>query len=46
MQKHYQTREPCDRKNPLAVAEAMSRAMARTSQQIISDLHSHLKDEP
>ena len=45
MQKVYRTVEPCDRKNPLAVVEAMSRAMSRTSEQIIRDLYTSLKEE-
>lgn len=43
LQKDYRAVEPCHRKNPSAVAEAMSRAMARTSEQIISDLYANLK---
>jgi ABC-type uncharacterized transport system auxiliary subunit len=45
MQKVYRTMEPCGRKNPLAVVEAMSRAMSRTSEQIIRDLYTSLKED-
>ncbi len=45
MQKDYRTLEPCSRKNPLSVAEAMSRAMSRVSEQIIRDLYASLKEE-
>ena len=45
MQKDYRTLEPCSLKNPLAVAEAMSRAMSRVSEQIIRDLYARLKEE-
>lgn len=45
MQRSYRSTEPCSRKNPLAVVEAMSRAMARTSSRINSDLYASLKDE-
>ena len=46
LQKDYRTLEPCSRKHPLAVVEAMSRAMSRISEQIISDLYTSLKEEP
>lgn len=45
MQKDYRAQEPCRRKNPLAVAEAMSRAMSRISEQISRDLHASLKED-
>jgi len=45
MQNDYRTLEPCSRKNPLAVVEAMSRAMSRISEQIIRDLYASLKEE-
>ncbi len=43
-QKTYHAREPCKQKNPRALAEAMSRAMAEVSGKIIRDIHAHLKD--
>lgn len=42
MQKTYTTTETCKFNNPQAVAEAMSRAMARVSQQMIRDIHQAL----
>jgi len=42
-QKHYHAREPCDRKNPRALAEAMSRAMSAVSKEIIESLYTCLK---
>ena len=42
-QKRYQAREPCDKKNPRALAEAMSRAMAAVSREIIESLYTCLK---
>ncbi|MFH1623975.1 MAG: ABC-type transport auxiliary lipoprotein family protein [Pseudomonadota bacterium] len=44
-QKGYSVREPCAHKNPRAVAEAMSRAMARISQLIRLDIYNHLAKE-
>ena len=41
-QKKYSTRKPCARKNPKAVAEAMSMAMSELSGQIITDIHKSL----
>lgn len=38
-QKTYREEELCTRKNPAALAEAMSRAMARISTRIIRDIH-------
>lgn len=43
MQKNYRTTETCERKNPVGVVEAMSRAMARTSRQIIIDIYQKLE---
>ena len=42
-QKAYREVEPCDRKNPRSVSEAMSRAMARASKRIVTDLHRVLR---
>lgn len=42
LQKTYAVTETCKLKNPQAVAEAMSRAMAQVSQQIIRDVHQAL----
>ena len=44
LQKTYQSRETCQAKNPAALAEAMSRAMARASGEIIADLHARVKE--
>lgn len=41
-QKKYSARKPCARKNPKAVAEAMSKAMSELSGQIITDIHKSL----
>jgi len=41
-QKKYSTRKPCAKKNPKAVAEAMSKAMSELSGQIIRDIHKSL----
>ncbi|MBW2059882.1 MAG: membrane integrity-associated transporter subunit PqiC [Deltaproteobacteria bacterium] len=43
-QKTYQVSEPCRERKPAALAEAMSRAMAKISAEIIQDLHARLKD--
>ena len=43
-QKTYRSRQPCRRRNPRALAEAMSQAMADVSEQIIKDVYAHLKD--
>jgi cholesterol transport system auxiliary component len=45
-QRTYGTKEACKRKNPQALAEAMSRAMAKLSTEIIEDIYDHLKDTP
>lgn len=44
MQKDYRVLEPCRRKNPQAVAESMSLAMSRVSEQISRDIHASLKE--
>jgi ABC-type uncharacterized transport system auxiliary subunit len=41
-QKKYNIRETCRQKNPQSLAEAMSKAMARLSEQIIMDVYHHL----
>lgn len=41
-QKKYSSRKPCAKKNPKAVAEAMSKAMSELSGQIIMDIHKSL----
>jgi len=43
-QKTYREEAPCKRKNPRALAEAMSRAMSEISEQIIKDVYYCLKD--
>lgn len=43
-QKTYKAREPCRKKSPEALAEAMSRAMAKLSAAIIKDLYHHLAE--
>lgn len=43
-QKTYRESEPCDRKNPASVAEAMSRAMRKISGRIIADVHGAIAD--
>jgi len=42
LQRAYRYEETCDQKNPRALAEAMSRAMAKISVEIIEDIHSSL----
>lgn len=44
MQKRYSAIEPCSRKNPQALAEAMSKAMANISYRIIKDVYKCLED--
>lgn len=44
-QKHYHAREPCDKKHPRALAEAMSRAMSTVSREIIEHLYICLKEK-
>lgn len=46
LQKSYQEVEPCDRRNPVALAEAMSQAMGRISGKIIKDLETCLGPPP
>lgn len=41
-QKTYDVRKPCRRKNPRALAEAMSQAMSEASARIIRDVYEHL----
>jgi ABC-type uncharacterized transport system auxiliary subunit len=41
-QKTYRTEEACKQRNPRALAEAMSRAMARVSEHIIRDVYRSL----
>lgn len=43
-QKKYSAREKCRQKNPRALAEAMSKAMARISETIITDIYNCLKE--
>lgn len=43
-QKTYRTRKACNQKNPGALAEAMSRAMAQVSEKIMKDIYYCLKD--
>ena len=43
LQKQYSYRESCSAKTPVAVAAAMSRAMAAFSREVIGDLHGQLK---
>jgi cholesterol transport system auxiliary component len=42
-QKTYGAEDVCKQKNPRALAEAMSQAMAKISQQIIKDVYSYLE---
>lgn len=44
-QKRYSIRKECAKKNPEALAEAMSRAMSELSAQIISDIYKTLADK-
>jgi len=43
-QQDYHAKETCQRKNPQALAEAMSRAMAKLSKKIMEDIYHRLKD--
>jgi ABC-type uncharacterized transport system auxiliary subunit len=43
-QKRYSQKQDCRRKNPRSLAESMSVAMARLSQEIITDIHHHLAE--
>jgi ABC-type uncharacterized transport system auxiliary subunit len=42
-QKTYHAKETCRRKNPQALAEAMSRAMEKLSGEIMKDIYARLK---
>jgi ABC-type uncharacterized transport system auxiliary subunit len=42
-QQNYHAKENCQRKNPQALAEAMSRAMTKLSQKIMEDIYECLK---
>ena len=44
-QKDYHAKENCQRKNPQALAQAMSRAMAKLSKKIMEDIYDHLKSQ-
>lgn len=41
-QKNYSAKEKCNRKNPRAIATAMSKAMAKISEMIITDVYQSL----
>jgi len=43
-QRTYHTKKPCKMKNPRALAEGMSEAMAELSRQMIIDIHGVLKN--
>lgn len=45
-QKTYRAEEACKQKNPRALAEAMSHAMAEISGEIIQDIYDYLKENP
>ncbi len=45
-QKAYRAQKPCKQKNPGALAEAMSHAMAEISGEIIQDIYDHMKETP
>jgi cholesterol transport system auxiliary component len=42
-QKQYRARKACKQKNPRALAEAMSKAMASLSETMITDIYEHLE---
>jgi hypothetical protein len=44
-QKKYHSREECKQQNPRAIAEAMSRAMAKISKMITTDIYQRLSGE-
>ena len=44
-QKHYTAAEKCDEKNPAALAQALSTAMKRVSEQLIEDLYITLNND-
>lgn len=46
LQKTYSVREPCEQKNPRFLAQAMSRAMAKISGEIMHDIHNRLSTRP
>jgi cholesterol transport system auxiliary component len=43
-QKTFRAKKSCKQRNPTALAEAMSRAMAEVSEKIIIDIYDYLKD--
>ncbi|NLW80542.1 MAG: hypothetical protein GXY42_02560 [Desulfovibrionales bacterium] len=43
-QRTYKTSEPCAKKNPASVAEAMSRVMRNLSQRIVTDVHAAVRN--
>lgn len=45
-QKTYRAEQACKQKNPKALAEAMSHAMAEISGEIIQDIYDYLKENP
>jgi cholesterol transport system auxiliary component len=45
-QKNYAASEPCRQRNPRAVAEAMSRALAQVSRRILEDVYAALDSGP
>jgi ABC-type uncharacterized transport system auxiliary subunit len=44
-QKSYSTRKACRQKNPRALAEAMSQAMANISEKVITDIYTFLAED-
>lgn len=44
MQKHYRSTKACGQKHPRAVVEALSKAMAEISGQVIADVHGRLSE--
>jgi len=44
-QKNYKATEVCEKKNPAALAEALSKAMEKISRQLVEDLYRSLKQE-
>jgi cholesterol transport system auxiliary component len=45
-QKSYRMTQPCEKKNPMALVEAMSLAMEKTTEAVIRDLYENLKQRP
>jgi len=45
-QQRYRESEDCAREGPQALAEAMSKAMGRISERVISDIYQRLSEEP